>query len=276
MRRLATIEDLELPQVIVDDFFDQATMISQLYDDFTESDEDDGHLRAPGIHASEISGCARKVYYSMTSAPKYGAKKKKWRQRFEFGKLVHIQIQNDFYKMAAKSKGRIQFQAEVPIGPKFQEIAEKLHLYSSADGIISFRDDFLGPVVLRIGLEIKTKSPKEYEKLKEPDPEHIEQCHVYMKALDLPLMYIMYINKGNQYNTSSLPPFLIRFDPAIWNKLETKCNKILMMVAANEIPDREEGILCEFCPYGRICEPEYLKRNTQGGGSAQWKRMRNL
>lgn len=296
---LVRIRDLQGPKEEVADFVDRATLLSQLYDDSIEADDGDGHLRAPGIHASEISKCERKIVYNILDTPKKkGGIKKVMRQRFQVGKYLHTMLQRDFHQMANNSGGRIQFDSEVPVSPKYQALAAELNIQSSCDGVFTFRDEPYGPAVLRVGLEIKTESPDQYEKLKAPRPDHIEQAHVYMKCLDLPLFYFMYFNKGNQNNTSSIGPFLIQFDQVLWDMLERRCRKALASaeaVAAKQqevwnterrtltmaelrevgMPDRKEGMHCEFCPYSETCQPQYLTPKGNGG-SARWQQPRRL
>lgn len=272
---LARISDLNGPKEEVADLIDKATTLSQLYDDSIESDVERDHYRAPGIHASEISKCKRRMVYNILDTPKNKVGiTKKWRQRFQMGKLIHLMIQNDFHRMAVRSNGLIQFDSEVPIHPKFQAIAAELNLHSSCDGVFTFRDHLLGPATLRVGVEIKTESPDQFEDLKAPRPEHIEQAHIYMKALDLPLFYFMYFNKGNQNNTSSIGPYLIQFNQTLWAKLEARCRLVLKMAADREVPDREEGIHCQFCPYSAVCQPPFLSKKS--GGAAKWQQPRRM
>jgi hypothetical protein len=271
--RLTSVSDLSRPAEEIADLIDQATQLSQLYDDYVELDPGDGHLRAPGIHASEICGCERKVVYCIQNAPKKGGIRKNWRQRFKFGHAVHDMFQKDFADMAKKSKGRIKFEAEVPVSPKYQAIAAELNIHSSCDGVFTFFDDPILDPVLRIGLEIKTEAPDGYAKLQEPKPEHVEQAHVYMKCLDLPLMYFLYVNKGNQNNTPSIEPFLIRYNPETWATIEARCRKLLKMAADNILPDRKESILCDFCPYAHTCEPNFRKNSGKIVSSANWKTL---
>jgi len=271
---LVKINDLNGPKEEVEDFVDRATMISQQYDDFLEMDEGDGHLRAPGIHASEISDCERRMVYNVLGTTHKSKIRKTWRQRFEVGKALHAMLQRDFLRMAMNSRGLITFDYEVPIGPQYQKIAKELNIHSSCDGVFTFRDDPFGPAVLRVGLEIKTESPDGYDKLNSPRAKHIEQAHVYMKALDLPLLWFLYFNKGNQNNTSSMAPFLIRFNPELWAVLETRCRRVLSAVQRNELPERQEGLHCEFCPFSHVCQPAYL--NKKMGGAARWKQPRSL
>lgn len=271
--RLTSVSDLSRPAEEIADLIDQATQLSQLYDDYVEADHGDGHERAAGIHASELCGCERKVVYCIQGAPKKKGLKKNWRQRFRFGHAIHDMFQKDFYKMAERSNGSLAFEAEVPVSPKYQAIAAELNIHSSCDGVFTFFDDPNADPVLRVGLEIKTEAPDGYSKLQEPKPEHVEQAHVYMRCLDLPLMYFLYVNKGNQNNTPSIEPFLIRYDPSIWGKLEQRCRRLLKMAADNVLPDRKEGILCDFCPYAPICQPNFGSGIGRAVSGARWKSL---
>lgn len=259
--RLASLSDLQRPREEIADLIDRASQISQLYDDMVESERGDGHLRAPGIHASELS-CERQMFYSVIAQPKKNSVNKNMRQRFQLGKAVHSMLQADFHMLARNSGGRIQFEDEVPVSPKHQEIARRLNIHSSCDGIFSFLEEpYVGPIFLRLGLEIKTEAPDSYEKVVKDGPkeEHIDQAHVYMRCLDFPLMYFMYVNKGNQNNVPSISPFLIEFDPVRWARIEEKCKRVLSMVQREEVPERQESFRCTFCPYNYVCEPETAK-----------------
>lgn len=269
---LVTIADLLGPKEKVDALIRKAMSISDLYDTFTELDEGDGHLRKPGIHASEISKCERKMAYSIMATPGKRAIKKIWRQRFSVGHALHKMIQDDFCAIAARSGGLIDFEPEVKISPELQPLAKKLNLHSSCDGVFSFCDDPRGPLTLRVGLEIKTEAPDSFKNLKEPRPDHIEQAHVYMAALDLPIFYFLYFNKGNQNNTPSLEPYLIKFDQERWNQIEERCKRVLAMVSNSQMPERKEGIHCDFCSYSYTCQPSYGNQN--GMGSSRWKQLR--
>lgn len=232
--------------------------LSRAYDDFVENEDGGRQARKPGIHASEL-GCPRKVVYSLMGTEKRGRIKRFWRQRFQFGKYVHQMIQDDFARMAEASKGAMTFEPEVRISGDIQDLARELSLESSADGVFTFYDN--GVPYLRLGLEIKTESPGEYEKLTAPKPDHVRQAHLYMKLLDLPLLWFFYINKGNQNNTASVRPFLIEFDPTIWDGLESEFRDRLEEAALGIVPEGKESIVCEFCPYSWLCQPAILNKN---------------
>ncbi len=260
---LTSIADLGRGQGTLGPFLELAASLSTLYDRYLESDEGDAHLRDPGIHASELS-CPRKVYYTLLGQAKKASVPRKWKQRFEHGKAVHTMVQSQFKDMAKRTGGLITFDAEVKIHGRHQEIAKELHLDSSTDGLFTFRRSLQEDPHLRILFELKTESPDGYSDIKKPKPEHVEQVHLYMRALDVPLCWIMYFNKGDQNNTTSYHPWLLAYDENVWRRIEAKCRQILRMAELRTPPDRVEGIVCEFCPYRDkdVCAPAYLARRT--------------
>lgn len=256
---LAAISDLGGPDF--EALFSRARGLSAAYDTFVENEDGGRSSRAPGIHASELS-CPRRVFYTMTSTEKKGKLRKFWRQRFTVGKYLHKMIQDDFENMARDSRGLMEFQPEVPIAPKYQGIAEELQLQSSCDGVFTFRDHPYGPAVMRMGLEIKTEAPDGYEKLTKPKEDHLRQAHLYMRALDLPLMYFFYMNKANHNNTTSDPPYLVVYDHNIWAGMEKECRERLSEVASGVLPAAKDGMHCEFCPYSWTCNPPFLAKRA--------------
>lgn len=276
---LATIDDLNGPLDEVARRIEQAKGLSVLYNTFVEH-EVDGHDRAPGIHASELYPCLRRAVYSARGQPRQPKVSKFWRQRFKMGSAVHSWLQDDFHRMARADKApwvsqvaeqaaslgellslHMTFEDEIVCAPDKQEVAAYFNIQSSCDGIFTFRDAPGGPPVLRIGLEIKSESPDQYAKLNEVKPEHLRQGHLYMACLDLPLMWFLYVNKGNQNNTPSAGPYLVPFNPYVWQEVEARCAEVLALSARGELPARTETILCEFCPFSYTCQPSFGSRS---------------
>lgn len=273
---LASIADLNGSPEEVALRIKQAKTLSEMYDDFLLLEQDvpdDGH-RKPGIHASELYPCLRKPVYSLGLVEPRRRVSKFWLQRFKVGFVIHSMMQGDFHRMAKRSQKReamrlahkqaldldldLFFEDEVKVSPEHQALAAHYQMHSSADGIFTFADRNHGEPVLRIGLEIKTESPDEYAKLKEPKPEHLRQAHLYMAALDLPLMWFFYMNKGNQNNTNSEAPYLVVWNPMIWQEVEGRMQIAHEHVKQGTLPERNEGIFCEFCPWNYTCEPPNL------------------
>jgi CRISPR/Cas system-associated exonuclease Cas4 (RecB family) len=273
---LVTIADLNRDPDEIAPWFEHAKNLSALYDRYVNT-EDEESERAAGIHASEVAGCPRKLYYTAKGETKRPVVSRFWRQRFKVGHAIHAMVQRDFKRMArrtfvlpaARAMARelglfLEFEHETPVAPKYQALAARLNIHSSCDGVFTFRESLHGPAALRVGVEVKTDSPGAYEKRKKPDPDHVEQAHVYMACLDLPLMWFFYFCKGTQNNTPSQAPFLIPFNPAVWSAIETRCGEVLARVARSDPPAREESIVCEFCPYAWTCQPRSLDKSARG------------
>lgn len=274
---LASIADLNRPIEEVTEHIEVAKQLSDLYDDYILIDQD-GHDRAPGIHASELYPCLRKPFYSLTRVERKPQVPKFWKQRFKVGKAIHEMVQNDFHEMAKRSARNeamrvsqqladrfdfiFEFEDEVKVAPHLQPLAALYDLHSAADGIFTFRKRATREIALRIGLEIKSAAPDGYEKLKEPKPEHVRQGHLYMACLDLPLMWFFYMNKGNQNNTKSQGPFLAVWQPRIWAELEDRFKIIIDHAERGELPERTETVVCEFCPWRYTCQPTNMMRSS--------------
>jgi hypothetical protein len=256
-----------------------AKSLAARYEHFLATADDDAD-RPAGIHASEIASCLRQTVYTLTSAEKQGHPSPFWKRRFEMGHAVHRMVQDHFQAMAIKTHGReaasraarglardagctLHFEPEVQIAPHLQPLAATLSVHSKCDGVFTFLDTWTGAPLLRVGLEIKTESPDGFEQLKEPKPEHLRQAHLYMACLDLPVLWFFYFSKGTLNNTPSHAPFLVPFDPEIWKGVEARCLDALGAAERGELPDREESIRCEFCPYAWHCQPAFLNRSPK-------------
>jgi CRISPR/Cas system-associated exonuclease Cas4 (RecB family) len=265
---LVTIADLNDPEEAREKI-ELAKQLSLFYDEYVNTEDDDSHARAPGIHPSEFSSCMRKVTYNMLDFEKKTSVNKFWRQRFKMGHAIHDMIQKDCQKLAQRTKKFarqlakerhwiLEFEKEVPISAELQPLAKELGLAGHCDGIFTFRETLHGPAVLRVGIEIKSESKDEFEKLTEPRPYHVDQCHLYMAALDLPLMWFFYFSKGTQNNTNSGAPWLIPFNPDVWTKIEERCREAIELGRKKVLGPREESITCQFCPYAWDCQPTSL------------------
>lgn len=260
--KLTSIADLatkEIHAVITDTAYKLSDRFDDYLANYREDGNDDGAHRSPGIHASELCQCKRQVVYTMYSTEKRSTTSPTMQKRFNMGNAVHHMLQRDFHRMARRSKGRLTFQDELKTHET--ELGRQLDLTSSCDGVFTFWDENRQPIV-RVGLEIKSAAPDDWAKMKAPNPKHIEQAHLYMRCFDLPLMWFLYWNKGNQNYTKMEAPWLMKFDQRIWDKQETRARDCLTSADAEELPEREEGYHCSWCPYAYLCEPK-----TQPTGS---------
>lgn len=272
---LVTISDLHTqPAEMVAKYSAWAGDLGEMYDDFVRADDEDvsfiagwhgAKARASGIHASEMSGeCRRPVWYSLKNVERVDRELDPfWKKRFRIGHMYHAMIQEDWRRICEKKGGLMSFEKEVKIAPELQAIAAQYDIQSSSDGVITFRAHPHGEAVLRVGLEIKTESPDQFKELKGPKDQHLRQTCVYMRCLDVPLLWTMYVNKGNQNIVPSKPPFLFPFDFKLWGQIESETREVIHLATINQIPDRVESIGCEFCGFSGTCKPDSLARKAR-------------
>ena len=180
MPRLVTISDLLTNSEEENgSFVDRARQLCTVCEEILATDKGDGHTRAPGIHASEISGCKRKIVYSLLGTERRDQAAPVWRERFRMGHVVHALLQQQMHMIAGLTQKsdlgwHISFEDELEISPRLQRMAKKWDIYSHCDGIFTIRESWDGPAVLRIALEIKSEAPDSYAKLKGVRPDHVE------------------------------------------------------------------------------------------------------
>lgn len=231
--------------------------IANHFEEWLDSDEeDDGSHRQPGVHASELNTCKRMVVYTLYKTDKVRRVPKDMKKRFLVGSAIHGMLQSQFHAMVKAKGGMISFDEEVKTGNT--PLGRKYDIQSSCDGVFTvFSKDAAGVFMpmLRIGLEIKSMAPNTYAGTNKPLQKHVEQAHVYQACLDLPLIWYLYWNKGNQNYTPMRSPWLIPFDPSIWTKLETRAKECLEAAESEQLPEREEGQHCSWCVYAHTCKP---------------------
>jgi CRISPR/Cas system-associated exonuclease Cas4 (RecB family) len=261
---LATIDDLLSPDFL--ERLQDAQNLGSRYQKYLAKLEDSGPVRHPGIHASEISKCYRQAVYTMKGEEKrYEAErdtetKAYWAKVLNHGTSIHELLQKHFTGMAKDSERTLLFEDEIKLHPDIQPLAKKWNIHSSCDGLFTFveRDPrtWRKKVTLRLGLEIKSASDASFSKTREPKPEHIEQVHIYMKVLDIPVFWLLYFNKNDQSYTPPSPPWLVTFDERLWGKLEQRFASWNEHIANGTLPAAMPGMHCDFCGYQWTCKPK--------------------
>lgn len=237
--------------------------LSERYEEYLDSRVEPP--RRGGVHASEVSKCLRRLVYSLHPGPRPSRKiSRTWRRKFQLGHAVHDMLQKSFHHWARSSGYLVQFLDEVPIEPHLQKLAGALNINSNTDGVFSLRDPDTLQETVRVLLEIKSINGTDFKSLTAPYPDHVEQAHVYMACLRVPYVWMLYWDKATHaYTPSHHPAFLLEFDPAIWAELEDRIVKAHAMAEDGVLPDRSEGIHCEFCPWSGQCDPKFLRRSAE-------------
>lgn len=271
MPRLSTIADLNQPSDVLAPLMEEAEGFSRRVLKFIE--EYNGEYRyevavhpersrTAGVHASELSHCQRQLVYSMSGEGKVPEKADlNMRQRFHVGHALHGMLQNYFELMASSSNGTIRFYPEVGINPSNNKVAAEWNIWTSCDGLFEFFNPTLGPEpYLRMGLELKSMSAPEFDKIKKPKDDHLEQSCVYMACLDMPLMWTLYYNKSNSNFTPTKSPYLFSFDHHRWDELQVRILQANQRINSKELPPRTEGKYCGWCAFSWTCQPPTLQR----------------
>lgn len=280
--QLLTLDDLNRPQSDIEPLIKEAQQLANRWQQFikyettsytVEVTDHGERQRAPGIHGSELSGCFRKLVYGAAGSERKTQGHEvdvNMKMRMRLGTFVHSLVQGEMHRMAAATNGTLYFQDELKIAPNLQDVALRWDIHSHCDGVFTFcrysHEYAQWYAYMRVGLEIKTASDKEFEKLKEPKEDHKDQTCVYQKCLDVPLMWTLYYNKSNSNFTQSLAPHLFRFDAKRWSGLEARMSNAREHVRLQQLPEREEGMHCGWCPFAWHCTPDYLrKKNLKKG-----------
>ena len=270
---LLTIADLQTVGGSKAQYIEHAKQLSRLWEQWKAQQSGSYKLkvdffgeggRSTGIHASESSGCLRKLVYGILGTERIVLPDQKdvnMQRRFDVGTLQHALIQYELEEMCKwlRSGGvEIYFSPEAKVSPKLGGVAAQWNVHSHCDGIFEFCSQ--GQPYLRVGLEIKTMSAPEFEKLKEPKDYHQDQMCIYMVTLDLPLMWYLAYNKSNSLFTHTEAPWLFQFNQRLWEtKLQPRFQTATQMASAGQLPAREEGKPCSWCAFAHTCQPNYLR-----------------
>jgi CRISPR/Cas system-associated exonuclease Cas4 (RecB family) len=288
---LVSIADLARPPEELAPLRQQARGLSELWNAFVLQDgeaysytvsKQGESSRGGGIHASEMSECMLRLVYSILGIERRHIKEVNdynMKMRFKAGDALHAMVQSDFARMSDwytrehRDQGlALSFESEVRITPEFYAVAQEWGINSGCDGVFTFWhwDGTQWVAYLRVGVEIKSSSALEYEKRKGPEGKHAKQACLYQKCLDLPLMWTIYYNKSNSNYTTPTMPWLFDFDEKLWEEeLEMRFRTAYEHVRTQQMPPRNEGHHCRFCPFTHHCGPEVLKRvQPQKGISA--------
>jgi CRISPR/Cas system-associated exonuclease Cas4 (RecB family) len=273
MMPLTSIEEMQKNPGSLEEGLLLLDSLSRRYEEWIENEEEDGNERAGGIHASEVSGCARRLVYGIMNTKRVGQSSYIWKRRFKMGHVIHAMLQSEFARFSYSPDHFTRFQDEAVISPHLHMLAARWDINSSCDGIFEIGEKNPERLLLRAGIEIKSMNPDEFDRINKPKPEHIEQAHVYMACLNLPVMWFIYFNKANaNYTKSSDRRFVIPFNQDTWDGLERRFDKAHQQAYFQQLPAKEEGIVCSFCPFSYTCQPDSLNKNKQSHNNKRFMR----
>lgn len=218
------------------------------------------------IKPSSYYKCIRKLWYELLGFPK----KQKWYPRsiriLENGTVLHEWIQKQVFmdmdkgdydiklipetEFPAFGKPGIEFikdhnAPEMEIKFRDMRFTKQYPISAMVDGAIEFRN-------LQMILEFKTIKPKDFELLFEPLKEHIKQGAIYALCTGIRRVMFLYYDKGEHH----FKAFLVEYNDAQIEWARLRIQKIEEYLLNLELPPKEEGKDCDFCPFKDFCERE--------------------
>lgn len=186
-----------------------------------------------------IIGCSRLLYYRLVGFPPVATFTPQERFRLDVGTAVHELVQRYFQDYMGD-----KYKPEVKITAETSEIAQELHIYSTADAIYD-----VGPKCVQ---EIKTISSGGFAALNAPKPEHLTQLQTYMGCLRIEWGTLFYIGLE-----SALPikEYIVPFDRDHFSAVVKKVREVVDCAWTNPRLPRKEGsdYTCSRCRYQDVC-----------------------
>lgn len=216
------------------------------------NNEDDG--REQGVyHPSQLSRCARNLYYERIGVAPKGNIDAHLRMIFDTGHAVHEQLGKYIAGMFGLEQAIVEGRV----------VVDEFFIAGSAD-LILFHDDG----TTRRVIDFKTINDKGFSRLQQPKIDakgnvkpigmrpYIWQIHSYMVGLDTPLSTLFYYNKNN----SMILEYPVVFSLPLWLRIEGKLKGIEECVRNGTPPPREvDKWGCSTCKFHWKCQPPGVK-----------------
>lgn len=194
------------------------------------------HFRSIGtVHPSAAHRCRLKLYYDVLAEMEGEEEISPELQLiFDIGHAIHATIQKAIHRALPDS-----FVEEVTVN-----LPESFIENGHADGVVEQPDH-------TYVIEIKTISSDGYSKLSKPKEEHVLQASIYCRALNVPFMCFLYIDKG----TGSMKQYPMVYDERVYqNWRREKIEPIEKALETGTEPIADAGKYeCSGCGYRNNC-----------------------
>jgi len=195
------------------------------------------------FYVTDAGKCPRAVYFDFKGYPKKKMEARTMRI-FDMGDSVHNRIVSVLFKMGLVRAVEIRIPPQKLISGRADAILGKDELYV---------------------LEIKSCSHWKFEKLLEPDSDHIKQLQLYLHFFKIPKGIILYEDK----NTQMLKEFAIEYDAKFVQRILRKfvlLKKKIENDIVPEIPKDLEKWRCRYCQFSGSCA-EFKKAEKVNTGA---------
>jgi len=199
--------------------------------------------RERGIHPSQLAYCLRAAAMELNEMPRFRAQQPEaLKQAGMTGSARHAMHQSNFVR-AAQVDGSFAFTPEVKICRSDPD-ASRLALAGSSDGVFK-----IGSV--RMGLEIKTLSGRDFKSLKDtPRERDMLQASVYQHCLELDGMWFMYESRET-FQVRHIP---LKISEKYWEEMERRAEAVMGAELLDMMPiGLPSAMSCRMCSYEPIC-----------------------
>ena len=202
--------------------------------------------------------CDMKLYFQLVGGEEKRKKQPK-QALFDTGTAIHLQM--GYYMQTMAISYDFTFDEEVKLW-KNNPRADEYMLCGSADGVIERKIKIDGQwYLIRVIVDWKSINSSGFVKLGDsPGSDYAKQMHGYMYTGDIPITFVLFINKDNSVfkNTTLL------FTPKIWDPIAKRLKGLIEKANNMEEPIKTVAGHCTGCSFLEECKPEGLRKATRG------------
>lgn len=198
------------------------------------------------LHPSSVDNpCDFFLYLQMISEPGKSGIPESLRMVLDTGTAIHGQFQ--YYQESRANHFGYTYLPEIGFKAESNLNAKVLKMSGHADGI-----SVGWPLRAPLLWEYKTISKAGFEKLTSPHRGYVKQTHLYMLALGVAAVIIVYICKDN----SQIKPFKVQFSEEVWRPLLERIFHIRQCAFELKDPEKRIGSGCHRCEFLEECKPD--------------------
>ena len=202
-------------------------LIDQFYSD-RERDREQHHF-----YITDAGKCSRAIFFKFKNVPREKMEPRVLRM-FDHGDYLQMQILSNLFSLG------IVRASEIKIPP--QEL-----ISGRADAIVTLSNELYV-------VDFKSMNSMVFKNLDQPKEDNINQIQLYLHFFKIPKGILLYINK----DTLELKEFLVKYNPAIAQRLLKDLSELKTKIDTNLIPQRlpdyPESWQCQYCQFKEICD----------------------
>lgn len=206
-------------------------MLKELIDQFY-TDGFDERERGDKFYVTDAGKCSRAIYFKFKKYPRKEIEARTLRI-FDNGDYLHMRIMNVLFSLG---------------------VVRAVEARTPPQDIISGRADAIIEIETNLYiLEIKSCSHYKFEKLRQPESDHIKQVQLYLHYFKIPQGIIIYEDK----NTQNLKEFSLKYDPELVQSILKDFKTLREQIKQDILPDIPKDIevwRCQYCEYRDECQ----------------------